>query len=313
MVQKELAVLHQNSNDLIPSARQLREVVTMEMCGSILCRPVGKARSDFMKERILALKCSIARIRGVCETLHNRPYHSPGSPLDKFLIELDGIFSEVAWKNEVFNVIEQQVNRMKQWEAEGALQRLGSPQRPHGNTHATAVRHESVNSPAQEVWASCEVACLHRIHAGPPHGAHRVQAQIGMSLPLQEVVQRLTRFSAMLDSVSPGQRALVTFDDGFRDVLLLQDIFSQLSNLQPVLFIPSTILNGHPRQLPLSCLYAYCAENEFDPNSQKLGDIERSVLKSLPQGEQYERLQRAGVDTELPVEDLLSIEEPPIA
>jgi SAM-dependent methyltransferase len=164
-----------------------------------------------------------------------------------------------------------------------------------------------------EPWLLSEVPCLHRIHSSTPQGAHEIQTSIGMSLPLENVVGRLNKLSDNITTLNnhrkENRRALVTFDDGWRDVLLLRETFSSLPNLQPVLFIPSHQLRGVLRQLPLTCLYAYCAEHGIDPNNPSLGEIERSTLKSVSEQEQYARLRDAGIDIDLSTDDLLTMDD----
>ena len=106
---------------------------------------------------------------------------------------------------------------------------------------------------ASELRSYCPtvpIPCIHRIHEGSERdlkGAQSVQAQIGMSLPLQEIEVRLRQLAELHQMlprhVGDDVKALVTVDDGFRDVLLLRSVFRELSPfLQPVLFVPSGLL-----------------------------------------------------------------------
>ena len=95
------------------------------------------------------------------------------------------------------------------------------------------------------------IPCLHRIHKDEDVlvGAHKIQNRIGMSLSLSSVEQRLRQLANL--SAIVGKTAIVTFDDGFRDVILLKEIFRELSpNLQPVLFVPSALLRENDTNFP---------------------------------------------------------------
>ena len=186
-------------------------------------------------------------------------------------------------------------------------------QHPRGQEVVIISKPLNDSAEMSEPWMLTDVPCLHRIHSCVTKGAHGIQQSIGMSLPMEEMVERLNRYSAEVASFNErrneNRRAFVTFDDGWRDVMMLRDTFAGLPNLQPVLFIPSAQLRGDLRQLPLTCLYEHCAERGIDPNDTCLGDIERSALKSVPESEQYARLRRAGVDLDLPTDDLLTTED----
>eukprot|EP00656_Telonema_subtile_P043746 TRINITY_DN50063_c0_g1_i1.p1 TRINITY_DN50063_c0_g1~~TRINITY_DN50063_c0_g1_i1.p1 ORF type:complete len:1178 (+),score=107.62 TRINITY_DN50063_c0_g1_i1:100-3633(+) len=296
-VVRELSIVHENWHDKVPSPAKIREVVALEMCGAILCRPPGPDRARITGERLLRLKCSVRRIRGICCSIRGRAYFDQIPGLSSFASELEALFDEEAWQAEVYTVVEEQSKRLRAWEPKPRRLDLRKLQRGW----------------FEYEWILDPVPCIHRVHACTPHGAHSIQAGIGMSLEFGELVRRLRCLSRMVSSLNQHhgtrRKALVTFDDGFNDVMLLREAFVQLENLQPVLFVPSGQLIGEGRHLPLTCLYAHCANLKIDPNSQELGDIQRMALKAVPETTQYERLRRAGVDVTLPVDDLLSIAE----
>jgi uncharacterized protein (TIGR00725 family) len=152
-------------------------------------------------------------------------------------------------------------------------------------------------------WWFEQVPCLHRVHEGEPVGARRIQAQLGMSLPLAEVDARLRalaeRVRAWNREHEQQRQALVTIDDGYADCVLLAPLFAQLPELQPALFVTAPLLAGDRRPLPLTALYAWCAATgrSLDRAAEQLG-LDRMGLKCLPEAEQRDRLAAAGVPLE---------------
>ncbi len=163
-------------------------------------------------------------------------------------------------------------------------------------------------------WWHGEIPCLHRIHDGVPKGAQSIQASLEMSLS-SKVVRR--RLEGLADEVKRwnnlhGQkrRALVTFDDGYKDILQLMEVFAIRQELQPVLFIPNSILEGDHHALPLDCFYHWCVEQGIDPEAGSAEQgVSRSSLKQVPQEEQYEILVRAGISIDLGIENYLSLDD----
>ena len=144
------------------------------------------------------------------------------------------------------------------------------------------------------------VPALHRVHAGAPSAAHRIHQRFGMSIEKRELVRRL---AALSDDVGSWNRrhqadtvALVTFDDGWKDVLCLVDAFQRLPNLCPVLFVGENHFQTPARPLPLQRLYAHCAVRGVDAeDAQALGAATRARLKALPEAEQHALLDERGV------------------
>jgi hypothetical protein len=59
---------------------------------------------------------------------------------------------------------------------------------------------------------------------------------LGMTIELKELLNRLELLHKT--NLSNGTTSYVTFDDGWRDVLLIpEDFFYQLPSLQPVVFL----------------------------------------------------------------------------
>lgn len=95
-------------------------------------------------------------------------------------------------------------------------------------------------------WYHGQVPCLHRLHdeQDPPplDSAHGMQCQLGLSYPVGALQARLRELASKVEEEGRGQRVLVTFDDGYRDVLRLRQFFANNPILQPVLFVPTCVL-----------------------------------------------------------------------
>ncbi|PRQ07548.1 polysaccharide deacetylase family protein [Enhygromyxa salina] len=163
-------------------------------------------------------------------------------------------------------------------------------------------------------WWPAQVPCLHRVHEPGVVGARRIQAELGMSLPLSAIEARLR---ALAEHVRTWNRAheqhrqvLVTIDDGHADSTLLAPIFAALPELQPVLFVTAALLDGDRRPLPLTALYAWCATTgrTLAQAGEVLG-IDRLGLKLLPEHEQRRRLDAAGIPLEPETEVMLDLQQ----
>jgi len=158
-------------------------------------------------------------------------------------------------------------------------------------------------------WWFEQIPCLHRVHDGEPQSARRIQAELGMSLPLADVRARLhalaERVRAWNREHEQRRRALVSIDDGHAECMLLAPIFEQLPELQPALFVTAALLDGDRRPLPLTALYAWCAATGHTPSSvaERLG-LDRMDLKRMPEAQQRERLAAAGIPLE-PADELM--------
>ena len=209
------------------------------------------------------------------------------------------LYDEDSWEKEVFDVVEHHVTAYASWQASDDLSTKVEDLKSYTLDKGDCAFLQMYPD-ASELYRGplLPIPCLHRIHLDTLSltGAHKIQESIGMSLPLSEVEHRLRRLSQLVLIVglyrgqqgSGSRKALVTVDDGFRDALLLQPIFEELSStLQPVLFVPSAILRDgdegmNRRHLPLTCLYAHCFTHGIDPNDEsKLFGATRSVLKTF--------------------------------
>lgn len=159
-----------------------------------------------------------------------------------------------------------------------------------------------------------EAPALHRVHEGTPTEVQRVHLRYGMSIEKSDLVQRLTGLNLRVEEWNrehdAATVALVTFDDGWKDVTLLADTFEQLPCLCPVLFVGENHFAKPVRPLPLQRLYHHCAERGLDPEDKAaLGGVTRTGLKSLPEEEQYAALDGLGINPMLDPEWLLNAED----
>jgi uncharacterized protein (TIGR00725 family) len=148
-----------------------------------------------------------------------------------------------------------------------------------------------------------EVPALHRIQDGNPRGSHKIHARFGMSIEKDELVNRLEQLNEAVRTWDSDAVALVTFDDGWGDVLLVEDEFDRLSNLQPVLFIGQNHFTTPVRTLPMQRLYQYSADT-----GQVIDDL-RTELKTMSEEAAHVKLDEMGVDRMLEPEWLLTINE----
>ena len=99
------------------------------------------------------------------------------------------------------------------------------------------------------------IPCLHK-YDGKPLGVHQISSKIGMSIELANLINRSIELNSVAEKNQVEDRSvLVTFDDGWSDVVLLIDFFESAKKLQPVLFLTRDQILGNTNLLPLSRLY----------------------------------------------------------
>lgn len=164
-------------------------------------------------------------------------------------------------------------------------------------------------------WWLEEIPCLHRLHqTAPIKGAHKIQNKLGMSISLSSFENKLKILAAEVQDFNYKhnltQKALITFDDGHKDVLLAIPILQKYPDIQPVLFMTGRQLNGEVTPLPLTALYTWCDRNNRDPNVL-MNDFgfNRQSLKLIPEPEQRELLQNAGIEINPPEEEMLGLND----
>ena len=136
-----------------------------------------------------------------------------------------------------------------------------------------------------------EVPAIHRIHNGHPDSVHEIHKRFGMSIELGQLKDRLVKLNDDVKSNFPNTTCLVTFDDGWRDILQLVDVFRNLNFLQPVIFIGENHFLSPIIPLPLQRWYQHCAEN--DVSVEPL----RTELKLLTEEQATMKLNSMGVDS----------------
>jgi len=164
-------------------------------------------------------------------------------------------------------------------------------------------------------WWLEEIPCLHRLHKKTPlQGAHKIQNLIGMSLSLSVLESKLESLSARVNTSNEKnnlkQKALLTFDDAHKDVLLSIPILEKFPIIQPVLFMTGRQLTGEVIPLPLTALYTWCERNNKNPN-ELMNDFgfNRKSLKQLPENKQRELLDKVGIDINPIEEEMLGLSD----
>ena len=148
-----------------------------------------------------------------------------------------------------------------------------------------------------------EVPTIHRIHDSEPSFVHTLHAEYGMSMKLEDLIERLKELDSRAKEWDPECTALVTFDDGWSDVLLLESTFDRLPNLTPVLFIPESQFQIPVRPLPLQRYYQFSSEQGSNSNSI------REELKAMSEESAHLVLDELGVNEMLNPSWLLTLED----
>ena len=130
-----------------------------------------------------------------------------------------------------------------------------------------------------------ESPCLHRIHLSEsdvPTSYHT----LGMTIDLEVLLGRLRMLHST--NLSNGTTSFVTFDDGWKDVLLIpRDFFHQHSTLQPVVFLTDEQFEKHPRWMPLHSLYGWMEKNGHTLDQLNQLGIDRAAIKDWRVDEQH--------------------------
>lgn len=152
--------------------------------------------------------------------------------------------------------------------------------------------------------------CLHRIHRGELIGSLKVHHSLGMSIQLETLIERLEQLNGKVEQQGGAYRSqLVTFDDGWADVMLLTSHFDRLPCLQPALFLTAEQCAGGRSLLPLPRLYEWCATNRKSVDALNELGLSRSQLKLLSERAQHERLDQLGIPRVEESLDLLSCQQ----
>jgi len=130
-----------------------------------------------------------------------------------------------------------------------------------------------------------ESPCIHRVHkkkADVPTSYHT----LGMTIELDRLLNRLEFLHKT--NLTNETTSYVTFDDGWRDVLLIpEDFFQQLPSLHPVVFLTDDQFKERPKWMPLHILYAWMDEKKYTLEQlPKLG-IDRGAIKDWGVDDQH--------------------------
>jgi len=147
-----------------------------------------------------------------------------------------------------------------------------------------------------------QVPCIHRIHDSRTHmtfpSAHSIQMILGMSIEKDSLITKLETLEADVtkynERTGKSTRALVTFDDGYRDILCLRSYFQEHRLLQPVLFVSSALISTGQFENWFDILYSiavkkYQAERSWESMFKWLSE-EREKLRNLRNVEQLSHL-----------------------
>ena len=155
-----------------------------------------------------------------------------------------------------------------------------------------------------------EVPALHRIYVGNAEGVQKIHKKYKMSIELNVLKNRLKKLNEKVGLWNKKHHSnsicLVTFDDGWKEVLLLEEIFNELSNLCPVLFLGENHFSKNIKPLPLQRFYEYCSKNDIDPEDKGKIGFSREELKELSEKEQHKLLDNIGISEMLDPEWLLN-------
>lgn len=165
------------------------------------------------------------------------------------------------------------------------------------------------SSRAPVSWYHGCVPCVHRVHLEsappPPTTAHGIQLLLGFSVGAAALERRLAAeipglLAARMAS-GREQRLLVTFDDGYRDVLLLRDFFAARPELQPVLFLTVSSFEAEGGPLWFDAFYealarsVRCGRSVEDALRIAHGPM-RAELRGLSHCEAVARIARWGAE-----------------
>ncbi len=166
-----------------------------------------------------------------------------------------------------------------------------------------------------QIYYQTTIPCLHRLHDDTPvMGGHRIQHQLGMSISLTDFKKKLIMLAEALKQHNQAnnihKKALISFDDGYKDNLLAVPILQGFPEFQPVLFITGKQIQNDISPLPLTILYGWCDSNNINPNDMMADyGFDRQSLKQLPEDEQYQYLQKIDTDITASQQEMLTAKD----
>ena len=102
------------------------------------------------------------------------------------------------------------------------------------------------NKIEKEVYNKKIIPCVHRIHehsCSKLDDAHLLQKRLGFSLSDKILKEKLLK---LVKKNEKSEKILVTFDDGYKDVLIMEQFFDNNCNFQPVIFYPTSLFENKP-------------------------------------------------------------------
>jgi hypothetical protein len=134
-----------------------------------------------------------------------------------------------------------------------------------------------------------------------------IHHSLGMSVEYQFLLGRLEQLNRHLEQLGVSTRSqLVTFDDGWADVMCLAPHFERLSRLQPVLFLTSAQCAGERVLLPLPRLYEWLGTKGVAIDTLASFGISRDQLKLLSEQAQHVEFDRLGIPRVVDSHEILS-------
>ena len=147
------------------------------------------------------------------------------------------------------------------------------------------------------------VPAIHRIHCGDVDNVHEIHHRFGMTIEKSVLIEKLSELNVQIAKNRSDTVGLVTFDDGWSDVMCLIDAFQEFEHLQPVLFLGENHFGKTIKPLPLQRWYQHCSTQD--------ADIEpiRTYLKSVDEIAAHLHLDSLNVDRMFNPDWLLSHEQ----
>ena len=131
-----------------------------------------------------------------------------------------------------------------------------------------------------------EAICLHRIHDNDSD-VPSVFHDINMTIQISDLLGMLSDLDAT--NRINNTTTLVTFDDGWRDLLLIpEDFFDKHCTLMPVIFLTDAQLTGDLTPMPLHRLYSWMQQNDVSLTDLPELQINRNNLKDLRVKDQHQ-------------------------
>ena len=155
-----------------------------------------------------------------------------------------------------------------------------------------------------------DIPCLHRLSPVGNENFAPIQRSLGLAPSVDAITAKLRELNQKIQKGGGNKRShFVTFDDGWTDVLLLEQSFKEFHYLQPILFLTNQQLLGKQELLPLHRLYEYCCQVDCTLEDMLQFGVERSELKKMSEIEQHKLLDGVGISRYPHHQEILSLEQ----